>query len=142
MEINSLILSDAALNVIDNGAWVHGLGADGTLSIFAIGQKSEEAQNWLVAKQIAVREANNGEPITAEQNKEIMLAQLGEVLIKDHDGLTDDGKKLKFNREQVAGWVKTRNGKEFANWIAYASSQIDSKAESFVEVAAKNSSPA
>lgn len=142
MEISKLVMSTAALNVIDNGAWVGDLHEDKSLELFVIGQNSEEAQKFIQAEQIAMRAANGGKPLTVEDVKNLNLKLLGQVIIKDHRGLTSGGKPLKFDREQVAAWVAGREGADFANRIALASNRIDADAESFVEAATKNSSPA
>lgn len=142
MDINELIVSDAALNVIDNGAWVEGLFDDKSVALFVIGQNSEEVQKFIQAEQAAARVANGGKPLTTEDLTKIRIKTLGRVIIKDHRGFTSSGKPLKFDREQVAGWVESRNGAEFAGMIALASNRIDTDADSFVESVTKNSSPA
>lgn len=142
MEIGKLVLSTAALNVVDNGAWVGDLHEDKSFQLFVIGQGSEEAQKFIQAEQVAMRAKNEGAPLTAEDVKKLNLKLLGQVIIKDHRGLTSGGQPLKFDREQVAAWVASREGSDLANRIALASNRIDSDAESFVEAATKNSSPA
>ena len=142
MEINELIVSDEALNVIDNGAWVGDLPGYEGCRIFVRGMQSEKAQKFVQARQAQLRSENDGEPLTQEQHLKISREVLGEVIITDWDGFTDKGKPAKFDKKQVAAWLASRNGEKLAGIVFYGANKIDRDAESFVESVTKNSSPA
>lgn len=141
MDINELIVSDAALNVIDNGAWVGNLPGYEGCRIFVRGMQSEKAQKFIQARQAQLRSENDGEPLTPEQHVQVAREVLGEIFT-DWDGFTDKGKPAKFDQKKIAALLKTRNGEKLAGLVYYGANKIDSNAESFVESATKNSLPA
>lgn len=139
MDINEIITSDAALDVIDNGAWVGDLpGFDG-IRLKVCGMQSQEVRKALESKQAKLRSKNSGKPLTTEQHAEATRQVLGEVVLKDWDGFTQNGEPVPFDRAQAKKWVTTRNGEKLANLAFFAAQRIDNEASSFVEAVEKNS---
>lgn len=138
MDINELIVSDAALGVIDNGAWVSDLPGYEGCRLFVCGMQSEKAQKFIQGRQAQVRAENNGDPLTHEQHLKISREVLGEVILSNWDGFTDKGEPVAFDKKKAAAWLATRNGDKLAGIVFYAANKIDSAAESFVEKASKN----
>lgn len=142
MEINSIILSEDGLQAFDNGAWVSDIPGGGDVRLKVCAISAPETQKALTAKQEAMRTANGGKALSAEQSTKALNEVLAEVVLKDWDGITSDGAPVPFDRALAIKWVSTRHGEKFANMVFRASQMVDNNANAFVEAAEKNSSPA
>ncbi|MDL5036850.1 hypothetical protein QRD40_10880 [Comamonas sp. Y6] len=139
MDINSIILSDAALSIIDNGTWVRNIDGMPGLGLNVCGLGSPEVQKLLNAKQTEMRTKNGGKPLSAEQLAKSLNETLAEVVLKDWEGLEDNGKPVAYAKATAKKWLTTRNGERFASIVLRAAQMVDADANSFVEKAGKNS---
>lgn len=138
MELSKLVLSDEALNVLDNGAWVGGIeGAEG-VELFVCGMSNADVQKALVSAQAAVRASNKGALLTHEQLSAVTRQVLATHVLKNWRGITDGGKEVPYSAEQAKQWITSRNGERFADLVLVASRRIDEDAGSYVEAVAKN----
>lgn len=138
MELSNIVLTDEAINVIDNGAWVADLpGADG-LELYVIGMESEEAKKAMVSAQANARIKSEGKPLTSEEHANATRSVLAEVVLKDWRGLTSDGQEVKYEKAKAIQWITSRNGERLAGLALIAAQRLDSSAQSFVEQVAKN----
>lgn len=138
MEIKNFVLSDAALDVIDNGVWVSGIeGAEG-VELKVCGMQSIDVRKAMTATQARARAANGGKPLNAEQLNDCTREVLGRVVLKDWKGLTNDGQPIPYEQAKAVQWCSTRNGERFAGLVLIAANRVDAEANEFVEQAAKN----
>ena len=139
MDINELIFSDEAIDLIDNGTWVDDLPGAPGMELLVCGLQSQAAQDLLDKKHAAARMENGGEPITEEQHTRCLKEVLAEVVLKDWKGIDDGGKPVKYSQKLAAKWITTRNGKRFSNLVLHAAQRLDMQANKFAETIAKNS---
>lgn len=143
MDINEIILSDAALDVNDNGGWVgedvHGL-AGVRLKVCSV--NAPEVVKLKQKKQEALRKKNGGKELTAEQIEDLSSELLAEVILKDWEGLTSNGESMQIDRPYLVKEFKERRGKKLALAITVSAYALDQDANRFVEEVTKNSSPA
>ena len=138
MDIKNLVLSDEAVNIIDNGTWVDNLpGAEG-VSLFVTGMESEAAKAAMISAQADARMKNNGEPLTALQHSDATRKVLAEVVLKDWKGVTDNGKEIAYDKQLAKKWITIRNGERFAGLVLIAAQRVDAMAGEFAEKVAKN----
>lgn len=138
MDISNLILSDEALNVIDNGAWVDDFPGYPGVGLKVTGLQSDEAIKSLRQKHAQARQESAGERLTDEQLSVCLKEVLHETVLKDWRGLTDNGEPVKYSKEQAKEWIMSKNGERFANLCVVAAQRIDANAQSFVEAVTKN----
>lgn len=142
MEINSIILSDEALNALDNGAWVREIDGLPGVSLKVCGLSSPEAQKAINAKQAAMRAKNGGKPLAMEQLAKSVNETLAEVVLKDWEGFTDKGEPVPYSKALAKKWITARNGEKLAAIVLRTAQMVDADANAFVEEVGKNSSPA
>lgn len=138
MDIKNLVLSQAAVDVIDNGTWVTDLpGADG-VSLFVTGMESEAAKAAMITAQADARMKNKGDPLTPKQHSDCTRKVLADVVLKDWKGLTDNGKEIPYDKTLAYEWITSRRGERFAGLVLIAAQRVDAMAGEFAEKAAKN----
>ena len=138
MDINDLILSDEALNVIDNGTWVDDFPEAPGLGLYVVGLNSEAAQNATRHKMQVQRGKNRGRPLSDDQLATITKEVLVDVVLKDWRGLKANGQDVKYSKEQAKQWIMSRKGERFTSLVLQAAQRVDSEASEFVEEATKN----
>lgn len=143
MDINEIILSDAALDVNDNGGWVgedvHGLTG---VRLKVCSVYAPEVIKLKQKKQEALRKKNGGKELTAEQIDDLSSELLAEVILKDWEGLTANGEPMQIDRPYLVKEFKERRGKKLATAITVSAYALDQDANRFVEEVTKNLSPA
>lgn len=138
MDINDLILSDEALAVIDRGTWVDvGDEAPG-VKLLVVGLQSKEAKDAMRYKQEKARKMNRGKPLTDAQHSAITKEVLYEVILKDWDGLKQNGEPLAYSPELAKQWIGSRAGEKFALLVLTAANRLDDMANEYVEEVSKN----
>ncbi|GHC52344.1 hypothetical protein GCM10010096_25520 [Alcaligenes pakistanensis] len=138
MDINELVLTDEALNVIDSGTWVGDLDGAPGVEFLVCGIGSKDAQKALTQKQAALRLKNRGKPLNEEQLSKAMRETLAEVVLKGWRGLKDGGKDLPYTPELATKFITSRNGERFAGMVLLAAQRVDADANLYVEELAKN----
>lgn len=138
MDINELILSDAELEVIDNGTWVGDFVEAPGLELLVCGLKSKEAQKALESKQARLRQKNRGRPLTNAQLAETMQETLAEVILKGWRGLKSNGEDFPYSKEQAANWIMSRKGDKFAGLVLQAAQRVDEQASDYVDAVKKS----
>jgi len=138
MEINDIILSDEALNVIDNGTWVDEIEGAPGLALLVSGLSAKDAQKSIEDKQAKARMKNRGKALTTEQLARCTRETLAEVVLKGWRGLNDGGKPVEYSPELAFKWITSRNGERFANLVLQAAQRVDAQANDFVGEASKN----
>lgn len=136
MDINNLVLSDAALSVIDDGAWVGDFKNAPGVRLKVRGFRSKEARKLMEQKQAAAR--SKTEQLTEQQLAEIMQEVLAESVLLDWDGITDNGKPVSYDRDLATKWLTSRNGEAFAGLVLDAAQRIDRQASDYVDSVSKN----
>lgn len=140
MDINDLILSDEALNIIDNGTWVEVDELPG-VEFLVTGLKSEKAQKAMKQTQAEMRMKNRGKELSDKQLADCTRAILWSVVLKDWKGLTSNGKPLPYSVKQAKEWITSRNGEKLAELVLGCAQKVDAQASDFVEEVAKKSKP-
>lgn len=137
MDINDILVSDEALSVIDNGAWVSPDDAPG-LELKVTGLQSKEAQALMQSKQAVQRGKNRGKPLTTDQLAKITKEVLYESVLQDWRGLKADGMDLPYSRDLAKQWINSRNGERFTGMVLECAQKVDAEASDFFEEVVKN----
>lgn len=137
MDINELILSDAAVEGIETGAWVTNIPGMPDLRLKVLGA-SAKAHTKHHQKKIEELRKKNRKPLTNEQMADALKETLGEITLIDWDGLTDGGEPVPFDREKAIKWTTSRNGKKFADAVFWCSQKLDEDSKEYVEEVTKN----
>lgn len=138
MNINELIISDDALNLIDNGTWVGDFPEAPGVELLVCGLRSKDARKSMEQKQTQARLKNRGKALTDEQMSACTRETLAEVVLKDWRGLEEGGTPLAYSKEMAAKWLTSRNGEKFVGLVIQAAQRVDEQASEFVEDAIKN----
>jgi hypothetical protein len=138
MELNDVILSDEALNAIDNGIWIDDIEGFPGLKLMVVGISSKESQKALTQKQAAMRLKSRGKPLTPDQLAKCMRETLAEVVIKDWN-LKQAGNPVEFTRERAIEFIIPRNGDNLARAVLLAAQQVDDDASELIKEVSKNS---
>ena len=139
MDINELVLPKAALDAIDNGAWVPAGDSAPDVRFKVIGFMSEEAQKYTKNKQAALRTANKGKPLDSDQELEVIKQALADVCLKDWEGITQNGEAVPYSKELAKEWIMSRAGDKFTSLVLLAVKKLDNNANAYVEEVSKNS---
>lgn len=139
MDIKGLIKSNEELEVIDNGVWFDDFDEAPGMRLLVVGLTSEAAQKALEIKQAQQRLKNKGKPVTDNQLTKITREVLAEVILKDWDGLKNDGEPVPYSKELATEWLTSRAGDKFTGLVLYAAQQVDARANEFIEKSQKNS---
>ena len=138
MDINSLVYTDEALKLIDEGTWIDDLKGAPGVSFKVQGFRSKAARDLMALRQAEARAKNQGEPVTEEQLAEITKEILYECVLHDWKGLTDGGKTIAYSKELAKKWITSRNGERFAALVIQAAHRVDGYAHDMVEEVLKN----
>lgn len=138
MDIKKLVLSDEALNVVDNGAWVGELPDAEGVELMVRALSSDAVQGEILKNQIAMRVQNDGKPLSSDQLASSTRKALADVGLLGWRGLTDNGQEIPYSKELSAQWLNSRNGKKLANLVLAAAMRIDEDASAYVGQVAKN----
>lgn len=138
MDINKLILSDAAVDALESGAWVGDLPGAPGVEVKVIGTTSKAYRKAIGAKIEALRKKSKGAPLEQEQVTACVREVFAEFALVDWRGLTKDGEPFPFDRDTARQWLTSRNGETFADIVANAAQRLDADANSYVETVTKN----
>lgn len=139
MDIKDIILSDEAIDLIDNGTWVGDLPGAPGLKLLVCGMQSKVARDLLDQKIAAKRMENDGKPLTNEQHERLAKEVAAEVVLKDWSGLKDGDKPVKYSQKLASQWILSRNGERFSGLVLHAAQRLDAQANKFAETVTKNS---
>lgn len=138
MDIKDLILSDEALDVIDNGTWVGDFYEAPGLRLLVTGLSAKASQDLLEQKHAKLRLTNRGKPLSNAQLIRATKEVLAEVVLKDWDGLKDGGKPVPYSKELASKWIMSRTGEKFTALVLQAAQRVDAQASDFAEEVEKN----
>lgn len=141
MDINDIILSDAALEVIDNGEWVEVDEAPG-LELLVTGMQAAGVRKAMKSYQAKVRAQSRGKALTEDQYSTITKEVLVEHVLKGWRGLKNNGEDLPYSKETARKFIMSRGGERFTMMVLEAAQRLDENANSFVEQVGKPSPPA
>lgn len=137
MDINDIILNDAALEVIDNGEWMEVDEAPG-LELLVTGMQADSARKAIKALQAKVRAQSRGKALTEEQYSNITKEVLIEHVLKGWRGLKNNGEDLPYSKDLARKFIMSRGGERFTMMVLNAAQRLDDNANAYVEEAAKN----
>lgn len=138
MEIKNLILSEQAIDAIDNGVWVRDLPGMPGLELLVTGLGSQDAQAVMKQKQEKMRQQNQGEPLSDDQQAQCTKEVLAEVVLRGWRGFTENGVPVEYSQELAKKWLFSRAGERFLGLVLRTAQRVDSQANALVEAAAKN----
>lgn len=138
MDINQLILSDAAIDALEGGAWVGELPGAPGVEVKVIGTTSAAYRKAIAAKIEALRKGSKGVPLDQDQVTACVREVFAEFALVDWRGLTKDGEPFLFDREVAKQWLTSVNGERFADLVAGAAQRLDADANSYAETVTKN----
>lgn len=141
MEIGELVLSDAALEVIDNGEWMEVDEAPG-LELLVTGMQADGARKAMKALQVKARAQSRGKALTEDQYSNITKEVLIEHVLKGWRGLQNNGEELPYSKDMARKFIMSRGGDRFTMMVLSAAQRLDDNANSFVEQVGKHSPPA
>lgn len=137
MDINDIILSDAALEIIDNGEWMEVDEAPG-LELLVTGMQADSARKAMKALQAKARAQSRGKALTEEQYSNITKEVLIEHVLKGWRGLKNNGEDLPYSKDLARKFIMSRGGERFTMMVLNAAQRLDDNANAYVEEAAKN----
>lgn len=137
-DIGSLILTDDAVNVIDNGVWVGDFKGYPGVSFKVRGLGSDIAKKRMADEKAKARIGNEGEVLSEEQLAKVTAKVLADAVLLDWKGLTDGGKEVKYTKALADKWLNSRNGEKLAMLVLRAAYRVDAEPNAFVEKATKN----
>lgn len=137
-DIGSLILTDDAVNVIDNGVWVGDFKGYPGVSFKVRGMGSDIAKKRMADEKAKARIGNEGEVLSEEQLAKVTAKVLADAILLDWKGLTDGGKEVKYTKALADKWLNSRNGEKLALLVLRAAYRVDAEPNAFVEKATKN----
>lgn len=138
MDINELLTSDKALQLIDEGTWVSDFDQAPGVSLLVTGFKSKHAQALLLKKQTAARKASRNKPLTEEQSANLTKEVICETVLRGWKGFTSNGVELEYSPELAQKWIMSRNGEKFTSLVLSAAFKVDSEANDLAEELEKN----
>ena len=141
MDINDIILNDAALEVIDNGEWIEVDEAPG-LELLVTGMQADSARKAMKALQVKARAQSRGKALTEEQYSNITKEVLIEHVLKGWRGLKNNGEDLPYSKDMARKFIMSRGGERYTMMVLSAAQRLDDNANSFVEEVGKLSPPA
>lgn len=139
MDIQDFVLSDEALNAIENGVWVDDFESMPELGLFVLGWNSQVVKDCLRQKQVHARSKNDGKALTSDQQAQCVKETLAEATLKDWRGITNSGEPVPYSKAKAKEWLTSKNGERFANIVLLASQRVDTNVNAFIKVATKNS---
>lgn len=138
MDINDIVLSEEALNIIDKGEWVPAGDEAPGVEFLVTGMQAEGARKLIKQKQAQVRAKNKGKPLNDDQLAEITKEVLVEEVLKDWRGITHNGEPLEYSQERAQQYIMSRGGERFTMMVLNAATSLDRNANAYVEGLAKN----
>lgn len=123
MDIKSLKRDVAAST---EGAWVGEIPEMGDLRLRVRGENSPKVAALQARKMRAVpknKRGRDGVPVHSELLR-VTAEVLHEVVLLDWDGLTSDGKPVKFDPDLALQWLTDPDYQDFANAVAWASKVV------------------
>jgi len=138
MDINDIVLSDEALNIIDNGEWVPAGDEAPGVEFLVTGMQAEGARKLIKQKQAQARAKNKGQPLSDEQLAKITKEVLVEEVLKGWRGITHNGEPLEYSKERAQQYIMSRGGERFTMLVLAAAASLDRNANAYVEGLAKN----
>jgi len=138
MDINDIVLNEAALEVIDNGEWMEVDEAPG-LELLVTGMQADSARKAMKAYQAKVRAQSRGKALTEEQYSNITKEVLIEHVLKGWRGLKNNGEDLPYSKEMARKFIMSRGGERFTMMVLNAAQRLDDNANAFVEQVGKHS---
>ena len=138
MDINDLVLSDEALNIIDKGEWVPAGEEAPGVEFLVTGMQAEGARKLIKQKQAQARAKNKGQPLSDDQLAEITKEVLVEEVLRGWRGITHNGEPLEYSKERARQYIMSRGGERFTMLVLNAAMSLDRNANAYVEGLAKN----
>lgn len=139
MDISNFVLSDDALKVIQEGAWIDDLDEAPGVRLHVTGwARNEAVQTKLRTKLEAIQKSQRNKPATDKQRAEVVRELLADDVLKDWDGFKDGGKVLKYDAKLAKQWLTSPNGAALAGLVLSAAAEVDQRANEFVEGVTKN----
>lgn len=138
MDINKLVLSEEALRVVDEGAWV-AIPVGGDIIEFKVTglSRNQEAQDTIRNAMEQIRKDNKRAP-TEKEKESIVRRVLADIVLKDWRGITDNGKALPYSKDLANKFLTERGGEQFASLVLDAATQIDNNSYDFIDEITKN----
>lgn len=138
MDINDLVLTDKALEVIDNGQWIGAGDEAPDVEFLVTGMESEGARKLMKSEQARARVKARGKPLTDDQAAAITKKVLLDEVLKDWRGIESGGKELKYTKELAKKFMESRGGERFTMMVLNAARRLDENANSYVDGVVKN----
>lgn len=122
MEIKSLFQTESQIQARENGVWVDNIPNMGDMRLKVRSLKSRYVRNLYETKARKVprnMRDQNGELLLSERER-IGAELLFEAVLLDWDGLTDEGKALKYSPKLAREWCTNPGFSQFADAVTYA----------------------
>lgn len=138
MDINKLVLSEEALRVVDEGAWV-AIPVGGDIIEFKVTglSRNQEAQDTIRNAMEQIRKDNKRAP-TEKEKESIVRRVLADIVLKDWRGITDNGEVLPYSKDLANKFLTERGGEQFASLVLDAATKVDNNAYDFIDEITKN----
>lgn len=138
MDIKNFVVSNEALQALDNGAWVGDLEGAPGVRFLVRGLKSDPVRKAQEAKQAKMRASKKGKPLTDDDKTQIFKETIAEQVLLGWEGLEANGEPLLYDSNLARTWIMERNGEAFTTLVITAAQSLDGNPDDFIEAAAKN----
>lgn len=139
MDIKNFVVSEQALQAMDNGAWVADVDGAPGVRWLVRGLKSDAVRKAQEEKQAKVRASRKkGKDLTDEEKTQIFKEVLHEKVLLGWEGLTSGGEPLPYDAALAASFIMDRKGEKFTGFVIAAAQSLDESPDDFIEAAAKN----
>ena len=135
-------IKDLTLNtqIAEDGEWITDLPGMGDLRLKVRGMNAKAVtslQNSLLRKLPRNERERDGRP-TPDAALRVMKETLVDAVLLDWDGLTMDGKPLKYDKARAKAMILDERFRLFADAVFMAAQIVDNTREADAEDAAKN----
>ena len=138
MDIKNFVVSNEALQALDNGAWVGDLEGAPGVRFLVRGLKSDPVRKAQEAKQAKMRASKKGKPLTDDDKTQIFKETIAEQVLLGWDGFESGGEPLPYDANLARTWIMERNGEAFTTLVITAAQSLDGNPDDFIQAAAKN----
>lgn len=130
---------ESDLEAINGGQWVDDIPGMGDLRIKVRGLQSEAYQNARNRRiRAASREDRTKNGLTEAAQRRITGEALAETVLLDWDGISDGGKKVKYDPKQALEWLTNPAFFRFYDAVVLSAVAVDNEDAYTIEDAAGN----
>lgn len=142
MDINEILISEKAVEAVEDGHWIEDIMGAPDLKLKVRGLSSRKVQGYRDSKlrRVARKDRDSNGNVKAEVLAQITRDVLAEVVLLDWN-IKQDGQPVPFSKETARKWLTSRTGDRLVGFVTDAALQVDEMQNQTTEELEKNSSP-